>query len=128
MVLDPAQTDDVAAFVAGWGFDNKAGAGDYASWTHGDMNHDGRTDVNDFFLLRGALNEPISGAALTALFGGQLPFDGVNSVVPEPGVVYLSVMVALLLVSGYRRGRERLSLHSFCLRRVGFASVCLAHA
>ncbi len=59
-----AQTDDVTAFVAGWNYDNGAGAGDYLSWTHGDMNRDGRTDVYDFLLLRSILNGPISGARL----------------------------------------------------------------
>ena len=51
--------DDVSAFVAGWGNDNLAGLGDYDSWTKGDLNLDGVTNVEDFVMLRGALNGPV---------------------------------------------------------------------
>ncbi len=101
----PSQTDDVAAFVAGWEFNNGAGAGDYNSWTHGDMNHDGKTDVSDFFLLRSALNGQISSATLTALFGGQSPFDGGGSIVPEPSSACLTLLAAGLFLFGTRRRR-----------------------
>jgi hypothetical protein len=103
----PAQTDDVTAFVAGWRYNNNAGAGDYLSWTHGDMNHDGKTNVDDFMLLRTALNGQISGSALNTLFGGQLPNDGVGSAVPEPCSGSLAVVACALLAWGWRaRGRH----------------------
>ncbi len=99
----PSQTDDVTAFVAGWNFDNGAGAGDYNSWTHGDMNHDGKTDANDFFLFRGALSGQPGAAALNTLFAGQLPFDGDANVVPEPLAVSLALVALVLFAFGKRR-------------------------
>jgi hypothetical protein len=101
------QNDDVKAFVDGWRFDNGAGAGNYDSWTHGDMNHDGKTDVADFFLLRGALNGPISGATIDFLFSGQSPPGG-GSLVPEPSTTALTIVVAALL--GFTMHRRHGSL------------------
>jgi uncharacterized protein (TIGR03382 family) len=102
----PAGTDDVTAFVAGWRYDNSAGAGDYLSWTHGDMNHDGKTNVNDFILLRGALNGQISGTALNSLFGGHLPIDGMGNAVPEPCSGSLAAVAVALLAWRTRRRRD----------------------
>jgi hypothetical protein len=102
----PAQTDDVTAFVAGWRYDNSAGAGDYVSWTHGDLNHDGKTNVDDFLLLRGALNGPISAAALNSLFGDHSPSDGPGNAVPEPFTGSLAVAAAALLAWGSRPSRR----------------------
>jgi hypothetical protein len=101
----PAQSDDVTAFVAGWRYDNNAAAGDYLSWTHGDMNHDGKTNVDDFMLLRGALNGPISGAALNLLFGGHSPNDGTGNAVPEPFSGSLAAVAAVFLIWGAQRRR-----------------------
>jgi hypothetical protein len=68
------------------------------------MNHDGQTDVNDFLLLRGALNGQISAAAMNALFDGQLHSSGGAAVVPEPPVATLALIaaVSLLLLSTRR--------------------------
>jgi hypothetical protein len=95
---DPA-TDDVAAFVAGWMYDNGTGAGDIASWQKGDLNLDGKTDVNDFLLMRSVLNMPASGS-LDALLG----VEGVGGVsaVPEPATVVLMLIGALLML-GFRK-------------------------
>jgi hypothetical protein len=71
--------DDVAAFVAGWGNDNLAGKGDYESWKKGDLNLDGLTDVEDFLLLRGALNGPISNTAMQAIFGVPEPTSTISA-------------------------------------------------
>ena len=57
-------TGDIAAFVAGWGYDNGTGVGTVTSWKNGDLNRDGKTDVADFVLLRTALNPPGAGRLL----------------------------------------------------------------
>ena len=49
-------SNDVNAFVANWRYDNGTGQGSLTSWQHGDLSHDGKTDVTDFFLLRNAFN------------------------------------------------------------------------
>lgn len=90
------ENDDVAALVSGWGVDNLAGKGDYDSWKRGDLNLDGKTDVQDFLLLRGALNEPIANQAMQAMFGG----------VPEPTSAFLGILaVGILSAMGRRRVR-----------------------
>lgn len=93
----PATTDDVTAFVAGWDYTNGATSGDYDSWTHGDLNRDGTTNVTDFFLLRNALNGQISSGALAALFGGQVPSEagGGGNAVPEPTAAVLAIVTLL---------------------------------
>ena len=102
------QTDDVSAFLAGWNFNNNAGAGDYVSWTHGDLNQDGKTDVNDFFVLRNALNGHLSASALTALFGsGPVPSAGGSKAVPEPYMIDLALAAVIILVGGTRPRRLR---------------------
>ncbi len=66
------------------------------------MNHDGKTDVSDFLLLRNVLNGQISGAALTTLFGDNVPHfapDG-GGAVPEPSVAILAWVAAACLVCG----------------------------
>jgi hypothetical protein len=89
--------DDVSAFVAGWGNDNLAGQGDYDSWTKGDLNLDGMTNVQDFLLLRGALNGPISQGALQSLFGP----------VPEPSSALLAMLAASAIATLCHRWRRR---------------------
>jgi hypothetical protein len=88
--------DDVAAFVAGWGNNNLAGKGDYETWKKGDLNLDGLTDVEDFLLLRGALNGPISNTAMQAIFG-----------VPEPASAISAMLAAGILGLFGRRRRRR---------------------
>jgi hypothetical protein len=89
-----ALVDDVTAFVNGWGFDNLAGKGDYDTWTKGDLDLDGVTDVDDFLLLRSALNGPIANSALQRILG-----------VPEPSSVFL-VMAAAAFIGACRRRRR----------------------
>jgi hypothetical protein len=88
-----ATVDDVTAFIAGWGFNNLAGDGNYDSWTKGDLNLDGQTDVADFRMLRGALNGPIGSGAMSALFGA----------VPEPSSVVLAMFAAACFAFSARR-------------------------
>jgi hypothetical protein len=79
-------TDDVAAFVAGWGSDNGTGVGNVDSWKKGDLNRDGKTDVHDFLKLRSALNGEVSAEAVFALFGsGGVP--GTPGGIPEPSAI-----------------------------------------
>ncbi len=98
----PVQSDDVAAFIAGWKYDNGKGGGNYLSWTHGDLNHDGITNVSDFLLLRSALNGQISGAALTMLFGSDAPDFSIDdgSTVPEPSAAFLAIAIAVFFACG----------------------------
>jgi hypothetical protein len=93
-------TGDIAAFVAGWGYDNGTGVGTITSWKNGDLNRDGKTDTSDFALLRTALMSTPGGASLSldSLFGG-------GAAVPEP-------TSCLLLLTGagffaYSRLRRR---------------------
>jgi hypothetical protein len=51
-------SDDVTAFVAGWGYDNGTGTGTITSWKNGDLNRDGKTDADDYSLLANALPLP----------------------------------------------------------------------
>jgi hypothetical protein len=85
--------DDVSAFVSGWGHNNLAGRGDYATWTKGDLNLDGVTDVDDFLLLRGALHGPIDNNVLASLFGP----------VPEPSSGILALLAAVSFAAASRR-------------------------
>ena len=97
----PASSDDVTAFITGWGFNNGTGTGTISSWKKGDLNRDGRTNVVDFLRLRDALNGQISGAVLATLFGG--------AAVPEPSAAVIALVGALLMSIG-RRGRRSHSL------------------
>jgi hypothetical protein len=89
----PTSVDDVSAFVSGWGNDNGAGRGDYVTWTKGDLNLDGVTDVDDFLLLRSALHGPINNSVMVSLFGA----------VPEPSSCILALLAAAYLVANARR-------------------------
>lgn len=92
-----APTGDIAAFVAGWGYDNGTGVGTIDSWKHGDLNRDGKTDAADFVLLRNTVNPSgVGGFSLDSLFGGMG--------VPEPSSVLLA-LAGMPLLSGYRRRR-----------------------
>lgn len=92
-----APTGDIAAFVAGWGYNNGTGVGTIDSWKHGDLNLDGKTDAADFVLLRNTVNPSgVGGISLESLFGGVG--------VPEPSSVLLA-LAGMSLLSGYRRRR-----------------------
>lgn len=103
----PATTDDVTAFVAGWGYDNGPGPGNITSWMSGDLDRDGDTDVYDFLQLRDALNGQISGAVLTALFGSS-GVPGPPSNAPEPASIVLALAAAAFLAAGLRQRRSAL--------------------
>jgi hypothetical protein len=96
-----ATADDVAAFIAGWGYDNGTSTGSITSWKNGDLNRDGKTDVVDFLRLRSALNAPVSAAVLSALFG--------STSVPEPSAFALAIAGASLV--GLSRRRRRAPSH-----------------
>jgi hypothetical protein len=107
----PPGTDDVTDFIVGWRYDNGLGEGTITSWKNGDLNRDGKTDVNDFLLLRGALNGDISSAVMAMLFGdGSFdPFEPGNGSVPEPGTGVLATMAVLFFGLTLRRRGRRLS-------------------
>jgi hypothetical protein len=92
-------TGDIAAFVAGWGYDNHTGTGTVTSWKNGDLNRDGKTNVDDFLLLRPTL--PALGAgslSLESLLGG--------AAVPEPASSFLALLaVGFAAISRRRRQR-----------------------
>jgi hypothetical protein len=90
-------TGDIAAFVAGWGYNNGTGIGTIDSWKKGDLNRDGKVDAADFVLLRAAVNPTGSGnLSLGSLFGG--------GVVPEPSSLLLA-LATMSLLANYRRRR-----------------------
>jgi hypothetical protein len=92
--------DDIAAFVAGWGYDNHTGQGTMASWKNGDLNHDGKTDVDDFLLMRSGLSA--SGAAsLESMLGGSIFGSGV----PEPTAILLAAGPVLFFAFARRSRR-----------------------
>lgn len=96
-------TDDVAAFVAGWGYDNGLGVGTITSWRNGDLNRDGKTDVLDFLQLRSALNGEISASVVAALFGEGGDVPSLSGSVPEPSTGLLALLAAAFLALGARR-------------------------
>jgi PEP-CTERM motif len=94
----PAVTDDVSAFISGWG--SSQATGNITSWKKGDLNLDGKVDASDFLLLRTAFNSAGSGASLnslTTLLGGG------NGGVPEPSSVILATIGGALLALFCRR-------------------------
>jgi hypothetical protein len=91
----PATSDDVAAFAAGWQYQQSVG--DIASWTRGDLNRDGRTDRRDFFLLRSALQSTGSAAGAMSL---SAALGGAAEGVPEPGAALLALLGLGLLPLG----------------------------
>jgi hypothetical protein len=115
-------TDDMAAFVAGWGYNNSLNKATALSWSKGDIAHsvsvgtcfvplgngvcaggDGKTDVYDFIAFRDELNNPAAGATLAAMLG----FGG-GSVVPEPTTAALAIFAAsLFAITGRKRRSSR---------------------
>jgi hypothetical protein len=92
----PTATDDIAAFIQGWKFNNGTALGNIASWKKGDLNRDGQTNVSDFILLRNAFNGAISPAVASLLQGA----------VPEPSAATLILLAAWLVVGAGRRRRH----------------------
>jgi hypothetical protein len=97
-----AASDDVTAFVAGWGYNNGTGIGTVTSWKNGDLTRDGKTDVLDFLQLRAALNGEISASVIATLFGSA-GVPGESSGVPEPSALAI-ITVAFLALAARRRG------------------------
>lgn len=96
----PPELDDVSAFVQGWMYDNGRGVGDITSWQKGDLNRDGKVDVDDFLLLRQALNGAMSAGAVAALLPGI-------SFVPEPSSAVLFFLGAWWIALAQRRRHPR---------------------
>ncbi len=107
----PVSSDDVSAFVAGWGNINYVDIngtstvkGTVNSWQKGDLNRDGITDVSDFLLLRRELNGAVSGSVIESLFGSTtIPGNGG---VPEPTSACLAMLAAAVFSLMARRGRR----------------------
>ena len=93
----PAATDDVTAFIQGWG--THQSTGNLISWQKGDLNQDGIVDVSDFLLLRTAFNSAGAGAAVSSLTAF------VDGAVPEPSSVMLAAIGAAALAMFCRRSR-----------------------
>ncbi len=94
---------DLAAFVAGWRFNNGTGAGTITSWKSGDVTHDGKTDVNDFLRFRSGLTAG-AGAELTALMSSYI-----SGAVPEPSTAMLILGPAIAFALRFRRQRSPLA-------------------
>jgi hypothetical protein len=94
----PATTDDVTAFVQGWGW--QQGSASVNSWKKGDLNLDGVVNVNDFFSMRSALvtaNLGAGASALSAMLG---------SAVPEPTSAILVAFAAGFVFCARRPSRR----------------------
>ena len=79
--LGPIDSDDVAAFIAGYGTTGYASP--YEQFTHGDMNFDGNTDILDWFMLV-QHHENATGINLSAIFG--------DHEVPEPSSLFFGLV------------------------------------
>jgi hypothetical protein len=95
----PGTSADIAAFVAGWRYNNGTGAGTITSWKNGDLTHDGKTDVNDFLRFRSGLSAA-AGAQLSALMSSY-----VSGSVPEPSTAMLILGPAVFFALRFRRPR-----------------------
>ncbi|TWT37907.1 hypothetical protein KOR34_28730 [Posidoniimonas corsicana] len=89
----PADSDDISAFIAGWrseqvlpGAHSNSGVGDWLTWEKGDLNLDGVTNFDDWFLLR-ASHPDAAALSLSTLLG--------QSTAPEPGALLLAASAAL---------------------------------
>ena len=90
---------DLAAFIAGWRYNNGTGLGTITSWKMGDVTHDGKTDLADFLRFRSGLNVA-AGAELTELMTSY-----VSAGVPEPSTAMLNLGPAILFALRARRRR-----------------------
>ena len=90
----PVESDDLSAFRAGWGATGLPGSEDpLASYTQGDLNLDGLTDLRDAFLMRTyLLQQGVSTSGLTDLLSLQ---------VPEPSSGFMNLL-SIILVSNWR--------------------------
>jgi hypothetical protein len=105
--LGNPNTDDVAAFIAGWGSTNmfqgahnRIFVGDWLTWERGDFNLDGVVDLLDWHILTESHPNGAS-LSLADLLNG--------SAVPEPGglVIVSLALAATVAVGRYRTGRRR---------------------
>jgi hypothetical protein len=94
---------DIAAFVAGWGYNNGTGTGTITSWKNGDLNHDGKTDSADFLLFRSGLSAG-AGAQLSALMSNYI-----SGAVPEPSTAMLVLGPAVAFALRVRRRRPQVA-------------------
>ena len=93
----PVETDDLSAFIAGWGATGLPGPEDpLTSYKQGDLNLDGCTDLDDAFLMRTfLLQQGVSAAALADLDLAE---------VPEPKGLTQALLLGTLLTA-LSRGR-----------------------
>ena len=91
-IVNGVATGDLAEMVANWGYTQDSG--DVISWTKGDLNQDGTTNLHDFVILRDALGGSISTSEFASL---------VAVAVPEPNSAVLAIALSLGLVARSRR-------------------------
>lgn len=91
-IINGVATGDLADMIANWGYTQASG--DVVSWTKGDLNQDGTTNLHDFVMLRDALGGTISTSELATL---------VAVAVPEPTSAFLALALSVGLVARPRR-------------------------
>jgi hypothetical protein len=94
--------NDVNTFVANWGYNSGKNLGSMTTWMKGDLNHDGKVDVSDFFRWRNeAPSFVISSGALASMLG-----ISEGNLVPEPATSVLLIVPAFgWLGTRHRRPR-----------------------
>lgn len=93
-------TDDVTAFLQGWGYQQVSG--DILSWKRGDLNQDGKVNLDDFLLLRTGFQQ-----ANGTLLNLSVLLSGSSNVVPEPTTAVLLVSAGLSLLAWRKFRRDR---------------------
>jgi hypothetical protein len=101
-------SNDLNTFVANWGYNNGSGLGSITSWKHGDLTHDGKVDVDDFFKWRNGVGVA-SAASLATMLG-----ISTTHAVPEPVTTSLLAIPALVWLGG-RRNRTAPAIRSSSL-------------
>ncbi len=94
---------DLSAFVAGWRYNNSGRGGTITSWMHGDVTHDGKTDLSDFLRFRSGLSAG-AGAQLTAMMDSYL-----SGGIPEPSTALLTLGPVIFFALRTRFRRPRLA-------------------
>ena len=91
----PVESDDLSAFLAGWGAIGLPGLEDrFISYTQGDLNFDGGTNLRDAFLMRTYLmQQGVTTAAFT---------DSDLAAVPEPKGMAQALFASTLLMAFFR--------------------------